>query len=230
MHACTFWKPPKLPTCCPLLPCTGTVYFANNACHNIETVLPQQIVGQDLALTQLTESVCQHIAQKQPKKPLVISVHGPPGVGKTYTHWWLARALYNQQPALDLDCPGIHCRGYKVCAEESSLRTHTMLQLAQQASGLAVWHRGMNAAAVVDLGTSVLLHTPGTCPPVLRSLIAPASESKLKHVLEASCLHNTAAWSCKPGRLARHLVSVCWKQPSLPHSGHTIPTCPFHTM
>lgn len=80
----------------------------------MEAVLPQQIVGQELALTHLTESLCHHMSQKQPKKPLVISVHGPPGVGKTYTHLWLARALYNQHPSADLDCPGIHCRGYKV--------------------------------------------------------------------------------------------------------------------
>lgn len=72
-------------------------------------------MGQDLALGQLTEVICQHLAQKNPKKPLVISVHGPPGVGKTYTHLWLARSLYNKQPSADLHCPGMHCKGYKVC-------------------------------------------------------------------------------------------------------------------
>jgi DNA polymerase III delta prime subunit len=79
-------------------------------------VLPQEIVGQQLALTQLTDALCHHLSQQRPKKPLVISVHGPPGVGKTYTHLWLARILYNQQPSAALNCPGLDCRGYKVCA------------------------------------------------------------------------------------------------------------------
>lgn len=92
----------------------GTVHFVDHACDNVEQLLPREVIGQELALSHLTDHLCQHIAQKRPHKPLVISVHGPPGVGKTYTHLWLARALYNKQPAAELDCPGIHCRGYKV--------------------------------------------------------------------------------------------------------------------
>jgi ATP-dependent Clp protease ATP-binding subunit ClpA len=83
-------------------------------CSNLESVLPQQIVGQELALSHLTDAVCHHLSQQNPKKPLVISVHGPPGVGKTYTHWWMARCLYNKSPSVDLQCPGMHCKGYKV--------------------------------------------------------------------------------------------------------------------
>lgn len=92
----------------------GSVSFVPQACTNIETTLPQEVVGQELALRHLTDIICQHISQKHPKKPLVLSVHGPPGVGKTYTHLWLARSLYNKQPAADLICPGMHCKGYKV--------------------------------------------------------------------------------------------------------------------
>ncbi len=33
--------------------------------------------------------------QPSPKKPLVVSLHGPPGVGKTYFHKLLAEAVYN---------------------------------------------------------------------------------------------------------------------------------------
>eukprot|EP00878_Enallax_costatus_P027083 GHUV01029127.1.p1 GENE.GHUV01029127.1~~GHUV01029127.1.p1 ORF type:complete len:315 (+),score=79.44 GHUV01029127.1:352-1296(+) len=97
-----------------LLHVFGTVKFVDNACANIESVLPREVIGQELALGQLTDVICHHLAQKNPKKPLVISVHGPPGVGKTYTHWWLARSLYNKHPSADLECPGMHCRGYKV--------------------------------------------------------------------------------------------------------------------
>ena len=34
-------------------------------------------------------------AQPSPKKPLVVSLHGPPGVGKTFFHKLLAEAVYN---------------------------------------------------------------------------------------------------------------------------------------
>lgn len=95
-------------------PPSGTVHFVDQACDNVEQLLPREVIGQELALSHLTDHLCQHIAQKKPHKPLVISVHGPPGVGKTYTHLWLARALYNKQSGAELDCPGIHCRGYKV--------------------------------------------------------------------------------------------------------------------
>jgi len=151
-----------------------------------------------LALTQLTESVCQHIAQKQPKKPLVISVHGPPGVGKTYTHWWLARALYNQQPSLDLDCPGIHCRGYKVSAEESSLSTHILLHLAQLASGLANQHSGMNAAAVGGMRHQCTLAYAWRMPADIAVIGCTCVRVEAQACAALLHLHNTAAGSGKP--------------------------------
>jgi ATP-dependent Clp protease ATP-binding subunit ClpA len=92
----------------------GSVHFVSTACSNVEAVLPQQVVGQELALGHLTDALCHHLSQPQPSKPLVISVHGPPGVGKTLSHLWLARALYSKRPAADLHCPGLHCKGYKV--------------------------------------------------------------------------------------------------------------------
>jgi hypothetical protein len=92
----------------------GTVRFADNACANLDALLPQEIVGQELALAQLSDALCHHLSQPRPKKPLVISVHGPPGVGKTYTHLWLARILYSKAPSAALQCPGMHCKGYKV--------------------------------------------------------------------------------------------------------------------
>lgn len=36
------------------------------------------------------------------------------GVGKTFTHTLLARALYNSQPDRAHECPGVHCIGRKV--------------------------------------------------------------------------------------------------------------------
>ena len=72
------------------------------------------MVGQDLATRQLVDAICTHLSQPHPLRPLIISVHGPPGVGKTYTHTLLARALYNTDPQSATQCPGQDCRGAKV--------------------------------------------------------------------------------------------------------------------
>jgi Cdc6-like AAA superfamily ATPase len=87
-----------------------------DACASAEAYLPAHVVGQDLALTQLADAVCHHLGSKRPGKPLIISAHGPPGVGKTLTHQLLARALYSRAPGPGLRCPGRDCRGYKVRA------------------------------------------------------------------------------------------------------------------
>ena len=88
--------------------------YVHNACANVEIYLPQKVVGQEVALDQLANAVCNHVSLDKPAKPLVISAHGPPGVGKTLTHLHLAKALYNTKPDRDLECPGRGCRGYKV--------------------------------------------------------------------------------------------------------------------
>jgi Cdc6-like AAA superfamily ATPase len=111
---CTAPPPRQAPAATPDAASAGTVHFVDNACTNLDALLPNEIVGQELALAQLTDALCHHLSQPRPKKPLVISVHGPPGVGKTYTHLWLARILYSKQPSAALQCPGMHCKGYKV--------------------------------------------------------------------------------------------------------------------
>lgn len=120
----------------------GAAKFVDNACANIESVLPREVVGQELALGQLTEVICHHLAQTNPKKPLVISVHGPPGVGKTYTHWWLARSLYNTHPSADLKCPGMHCKGYKVRVGNLSSPQHVARNAWQLTQAADCWSFG----------------------------------------------------------------------------------------
>lgn len=88
--------------------------FVPNACPSVEAYLSAEVVGQELAIRQLTDAVCHHLENKQPGKPLIISAHGPPGVGKTLSHQLLARALYSRRPSELLHCPGKDCRGYKV--------------------------------------------------------------------------------------------------------------------
>jgi hypothetical protein len=92
----------------------GPQAFAPGACERLEPFLEARVVGQGLALRQLCDAVCDHINNPNPIKPLVLSVHGPPGVGKSMVHQLAARALYNAEPAGDMQCPGIDCPGYKV--------------------------------------------------------------------------------------------------------------------
>lgn len=95
----------------------GTIRFLPGACERVEDYLTTHIVGQELAVGQIVDAVCAHIDNKHDTKrtkPLVLSVHGPPGVGKTFTHTLLARALYNKDPASATACPGTACMGAKV--------------------------------------------------------------------------------------------------------------------
>lgn len=94
---------------------TGNTYFVPEACTNIRDYVAPQIVGQEQAMKLLKASICEHLAKKATNRPLVLSSHGPPGVGKTYTHQLLARAMYNKHPEKDfIQCPGKHCQGYLV--------------------------------------------------------------------------------------------------------------------
>lgn len=65
---------------------TAGGYYAPDACQRVEKALKDRVMGQELATEQLVDAVCRHLRQKDNSKPLVISLHGPPGVGKTLTH------------------------------------------------------------------------------------------------------------------------------------------------
>jgi ATP-dependent Clp protease ATP-binding subunit ClpA len=92
----------------------GTTYYVPGACPSVQATLKQAVFGQDLALTLLTDSICSHITNPEPSKLLVMSVHGPPGVGKTFSHHLLAKSLYHKNPAGAVHCPGRDCSGYMV--------------------------------------------------------------------------------------------------------------------
>ena len=78
------------------LPCgvDGT-YCAPRACHRVRTHLAAHLHGQDTAAHLLADAVCDHVENPNPTKPLVASLHGSPGVGKSYFHQLLAQALYD---------------------------------------------------------------------------------------------------------------------------------------
>ncbi|KAK3258929.1 hypothetical protein CYMTET_32049, partial [Cymbomonas tetramitiformis] len=90
--------------------------YCEQSCHRLGDHLKQNIVGQDFALTQMYDAVCDHLSEDNPRKPLVLSLHGPPGVGKSYFHMLLAQALYNSTtPSSQMRrCPGMSCPGYHV--------------------------------------------------------------------------------------------------------------------
>jgi len=61
-------------------------YFVPDACERLERILDTHVVGQKLASSLVVASVCSHLQNNTPVKPLVISLHGPPGIGKTLSH------------------------------------------------------------------------------------------------------------------------------------------------
>ena len=99
-------------------------------CERLEPYLASQMVGQELALQQLADAVCDHVGSANPAKPLVLSAHGPPGVGKSLAHLLMARALYNPDAGAHTQCPGMDCPGYKVRSWARKLLQHS-----------ASWHR-----------------------------------------------------------------------------------------
>ena len=107
--------------------CSGVHDFAPGACERLEAYLLSEIVGQDLAIYQACDAICDHLKAEEPQKPLVLSVHGPPGVGKSMMHLLMARALYNKRPSDDLNCPGSACLGYKVGIDSGTQRKATCL-------------------------------------------------------------------------------------------------------
>lgn len=82
----------------------------------VESLLSRRLLGQPLAVHQVSDAISEHLAQPWPKKPLVMSVHGPPGVGKSLFHLLLANALYNttEMENKPNTCPGRGCPAYKV--------------------------------------------------------------------------------------------------------------------
>ena len=84
--------------------------------------MASRIVGQDLAVSQASDAICDHLGRARPDKPLVLSAHGPPGVGKSLMHLMAARALHCRQPgAPGLPCPGTACPGYRVSFDTCKL-------------------------------------------------------------------------------------------------------------
>ena len=103
--------------------------FDGDSCARLQNKLDKEVFGQQAAALQFSSAVCDHLWDQEPLKPLVLSIHGPPGVGKSYSHFVAARALYNATSKAETnllfdyknknkvkppECPGLNCPGYKV--------------------------------------------------------------------------------------------------------------------
>ena len=64
------------------------------ACARLRAHLHGHLHGQTVATDLLADAICDHLENPHPSKPLVLAVHGPPGVGKSYFHQLLAQAVY----------------------------------------------------------------------------------------------------------------------------------------
>ena len=112
----------------PLPSPPGPTIFPPGACDRLEAHLGAHLVGQGLAVRQLTDAVCDHAARLEgkeglggsalPPKPLVLSAHGPPGVGKTLAAALTASALFAPPGRDPADpawaCPGRACPAHRV--------------------------------------------------------------------------------------------------------------------
>ncbi|KAG2496489.1 hypothetical protein HYH03_005314 [Edaphochlamys debaryana] len=77
--------------------------------------LQGSVVQQCQAIVPMFEAVCGHlrsVARGTAQKPLVMSLHGPPGVGKTFSALLIPQALFYDSPEDGAKkCKGRGCRG-----------------------------------------------------------------------------------------------------------------------
>ena len=109
----------------------GPKQYVKGVEERVEGLLDARLLGQPLAVHQVSDAISEHLAQPWPKKPLVMSVHGPPGVGKSLFHYLIGHALYN---ITDVDshtnqCPGRGCPAYKVVFGLDYLQTEKQKQV-----------------------------------------------------------------------------------------------------
>ncbi len=71
------------------------------------------IIGQDSQIEGIARCVCNHLRKKSPKKPLVIMLPGPTGVGKTATAKKLAECLQARFGETEFPLINVKCNEFK---------------------------------------------------------------------------------------------------------------------
>jgi len=109
-------------------------YCDAELCERLRAELRASLRGQPTGSALLADAVCDFLETPaaEVRKPLVVSLHGSPGVGKSFFHRILARAAYNASATLSTtldgeassssssssslrsECPGPGCPGYKI--------------------------------------------------------------------------------------------------------------------
>ena len=98
-------------------------YCEAELCERLRAELRSSLRGQPTGSALLADAVCDFLETPvgEVRKPLVVSLHGSPGVGKSFFHRILARAAYNATTTStslrsddDEGCPGSGCPGYKI--------------------------------------------------------------------------------------------------------------------
>jgi len=97
--------------------------YHRDACALVTDGLAVNVLHQTHATSSIAAAVCDHLSSRvgsasaQPldllhASPLVLSLHGPPGVGKSLAHRVLALGLWGVQAEDIGRCPGAACPGY----------------------------------------------------------------------------------------------------------------------
>merc|ERR1712072_497100 len=103
-------------------------FIKKSFCRTLWSEIREEIIGQDFALDLMVTCICDYLDDTFLKKPLVISTHGPVGVGKTLTHRSLARFLYEVPRENWNACPGYECPAYKLFSSMSHVPSEREIQ------------------------------------------------------------------------------------------------------
>ena len=97
-------------------------FCEEDLCERARAATMEELMGQPTGVELVLDALCDHVEtpSERLRKPLVMSMHGSPGTGKSTFHRILARAAYNAttrgsgEDAGRYACPGRGCPGYKV--------------------------------------------------------------------------------------------------------------------
>lgn len=97
-------------------------FCEEDLCRRARRSTAEELMGQPTGVELVLDALCDHVEMpsERLRKPLVMSMHGSPGTGKSTFHRILARAAYNAttssrgEDAGRYACPGRGCPGYKV--------------------------------------------------------------------------------------------------------------------
>lgn len=108
------------------------------ACARLRAHLHGHLHGQTVATDLLADAICDHLENPHPSKPLVLAVHGPPGVGKSYFHQLLAQAVYGAVE--DEDMPRISDDAEGAPRRDAAKQKHARVDDANERLSVSTTH------------------------------------------------------------------------------------------